>query len=84
MFKKTATAVILAAAAMLASAGPSAAQGMGRGPVASACAAEINRYCANLSHGGGAVRACLQAKRGKLSATCRNALDGTGYGRRWR
>jgi hypothetical protein len=82
MFTKAAAAAIILTAATLASAGTAAAQGRGGGIVASACAAEINRYCANVSHGSGAVRACLDARRGKLSARCRNALGSTGYGRR--
>lgn len=83
MFTKIAGASLIATAAMLASASPSAAQRAGYGPVASACSAEIARYCANERHGSGAVRACLQANRVKLSARCRRALANTGggYGR---
>jgi hypothetical protein len=83
MFTKLTTAVVIAGAAMLASASPGAAQGTGSGPVATVCAAEISKYCATQRHGGGAVRACLEARRSKLSARCRNALSGTGggYGR---
>ncbi len=82
MFTKTTAAICIAGAAMLASAGPSAAQRWGRGPVATACAAEISKYCARQRHGGGAVRACLEARRSKLSARCRHALNNTGFGRR--
>jgi hypothetical protein len=77
--------ISLAAVALLATGIPPAvAQGMGRGPVASACATEINTHCAKLSHGGGQVRACLQSHRRELSPECQTALDNTGYGRRWR
>jgi hypothetical protein len=57
--------------------------GMGRGPVAQACATEIGRYCGQLSHGGGQVRACLQSHVQEVSPGCKSALDHTGYGRRW-
>jgi hypothetical protein len=57
-------------------------RGMGRGPVAQACAAEIGRHCAGVSHGGGKVRACLNTHRASLSSGCGYALDHTGYGRR--
>lgn len=76
--------ISLATAALLAAGISSAvAQGMGRGPVAGACATEINTHCAKLSHGGGQVRACLQSHRRELSPECQKALDNTGYGRRW-
>lgn len=58
--------------------------GDGSGPVGVQCSREIGRYCSGMSHGGGAVRTCLQSHRGKLSRTCRSALDGTGGGRGWR
>lgn len=58
--------------------------GMGAGPVAVACEREIARYCSYARHGGGEVRRCLEMKRYKVSRTCRAALDGTGFGRRWR
>lgn len=51
------------------------------GPVASACTAEISRYCADKQHGNGAVRACLEANREQLAAQCAQALDTTGGGR---
>jgi hypothetical protein len=86
MIKKNAliATLILGAAAFAAPGGTAQAQGWGRGPVASACAREINRHCSHLEHGRGAVRACLQAHRGKLSRSCRSALRRTGRGWRWR
>ena len=90
MISKRTAMIIAAAATLLAATGTAQAQRMGRGmgtgsgPVASACAMEINRYCSNMRHGGGAVRSCLAARRTKLSRNCRWALNNTGYGRRWR
>ena len=77
------TFVSLATAALLATTTASA-QGTGQGPVAHACASEINQYCAHLSHGAGAVRSCLHSHRKSLSHDCRQALDHTGYGKGWR
>lgn len=58
------------------------AQGPGQGPVASACAGEIVKYCAGKEHGQGKIRACLEANKDKVSAACKTALDNTGPGRR--
>ena len=72
------------AAATLAAVVPASAQTRGRGdgsgPVGSACAREIGLYCAGVSHGRGAARACLQDHRAKLSRRCKAALDTTGGG----
>jgi hypothetical protein len=85
---KSTIALIFVAGAMFAAADAALAQGRGRGqgngPVASACASEIDRYCGHLQHGGGAVRRCLEAKRGRLSRSCRSTLNNTGFGNRWR
>ena len=62
------------------SAGPRG-QGMGTGPVATACKAEIADKCAGKQHGNRAVRACLEANRSSLSDACKTALDTTGGGR---
>lgn len=78
--KRTMIAVAATAVTMLVAAGAAYAQ---RGPVAYACDREIGRYCAHVSHGGGAVRACLQRHRWQLSRHCKSALDGTGGGRGW-
>lgn len=51
------------------------------GPVATQCAADIAKYCANLTHAGGAVRACLEEQASKVSPECRTALETTGRGR---
>ncbi len=72
------------AAVTLAATVPASAQTRGRGdgtgPVGTACAREIDRYCSGVSHGRGAARACLQDHRGKLSRRCKSALDNTGGG----
>jgi hypothetical protein len=51
------------------------------GPVAKACATDIQKICPNLGHNG-QTRSCLEANRDKVSAACRHALDTTGGGRR--
>jgi hypothetical protein len=83
MFTKR-IALIAAAAALLISADTAFAQGYGRGPVRSACATEIDRFCSDLQHGRGEVRACLQSNWRRLSHPCRSALRNTGGGWRWR
>lgn len=60
---------------------PAFAQG---GPVMTQCAVEITQYCADKEHGAGAVRACLEENRTKLSSSCEQALDTTGGGIRSR
>ncbi len=52
-----------------------------QGPVATACADDIAKYCADKEHGQGEVRACLEANEDKVSAACRTALETTGGGR---
>lgn len=51
------------------------------GPVAKACAADIQKLCPNKGHGQGQTRQCLEDNRDKVSAACRQALDTTGGGR---
>lgn len=58
-----------------------AALAQGKGPVAQSCGDEITKLCAGKEHGGGAVRACLEANKDKVSAACKAALDTTGPGR---
>ena len=79
MFLKTTTALMFAATMLT---GAAFAQPAKNGPVASACATEISKYCSADKHDG-AVRQCLEGKRAKLSAKCTAALDNTrGAGRR--
>ena len=84
MMMKGITIAIAAAAAMLISADIASAQGIGRGPVANACAPEIERYCAPERHGAGGARACLESNWRRLSHDCRSVLGRTGAGQRWR
>ena len=53
-----------------------------KGPVATACADEIAKFCADKEHGQGEVRACLEANKDKASEACKTALETTGPGRR--
>jgi hypothetical protein len=55
--------------------------GVGTGPVGTICDKDIKTYCADLKHGAGAVRSCLEENRAKVSQDCRTALDTTGGGR---
>ncbi len=73
--------IITAVALTLAMTGAAWAQGPGQGPVAASCGDEIAKLCAGKEHGGGAVRACLEANKDKVSAACKAALDTTGPGR---
>jgi hypothetical protein len=52
-----------------------------QGPVAAACKDDIPKYCAGKEHGGGEVRACLEASKDKVSAQCKTALDSAGPGK---
>jgi hypothetical protein len=74
----------LAIAAALACAAPAMAQRHepGTGPVAEACQKDIETLCLGKEHGQGAVRACLEDNKAKVSAACASALDSTGPGRR--
>jgi len=72
---------VIVAAILAASTLPAAAQGAGQGPVATACKADIEKHCAGKPHGGGEVRACLEAKKAEVSAGCKAALDSTGPGK---
>ena len=71
---------IMASASYAQMAGPRG-QGMGTGPVATACKAEIADKCAGKQHGNRAVRTCLESNRSSLSEACKTALDTTGGGR---
>jgi hypothetical protein len=84
MVTKPIAILVASAAYLFVCAGAASAQGFGRGPVATFCAPEISRYCAHERHGAGAVRACLESNRRRLSHDCRNALGSTAGGQRWR
>jgi hypothetical protein len=79
---KTAGALVLAGFTMA-----SAAQAQqGTGPVATACKDAAAKFCADIPHGQGRVRSCLEANKDKVAATCQEALathgpaKGTGQG----
>lgn len=79
---RTAGCVFAAVGLALLNALPAQAQqGRGQGPVAQACAADIGKFCEGLTHGGGKVRACLEANKDKVSAQCSTALATHGPGR---
>jgi len=69
----------LVAAAMLAFPPLAFAQ---RGPVAAACVSDIEAYCKGLPHVTRAVRNCLEKNKDKVGASCRDALNATGWGYR--
>jgi hypothetical protein len=71
----------LGAAAMVALLGGSAFAQQGSGPVATACADDLAKYCAGKSHGNREARTCLEANKAKVSAACKTALDTTGGGK---
>ena len=57
-------------------------RGMGTGPVAQLCMNEISKFCAEVEHGSGQVRACLEKRKSELGEACTIALDNTGWGRK--
>lgn len=69
---------LIASAAMLVAPLAASAQ---RGPVASACTEDIETYCKGLPHVNRAVRNCLERNKDKVAASCRQALDTSGFGR---
>ena len=50
------------------------------GPVATSCADDIAKLCADKPHDG-SVRICLEQNYDKVSTACKTALDTTGGGR---
>jgi hypothetical protein len=44
-----------------------------RAKVRAACAADVQRFCANIERGKGALRACLEANQKDLSPACSTA-----------
>jgi hypothetical protein len=63
---------LLPAAALAEGAGPQT-QFEARAKVREACAADAQRFCANVERGKGAMRTCLQAHETQLSEGCRAA-----------
>lgn len=52
-----------------------------QGPVASACAVEMEKLCAGKSHVQREMRNCLEDNKDKVSAACKTALETTGPGK---
>lgn len=73
--------IAAAAGALLIIGGVALAQGTGTGPVGTQCKDDIAKFCAGKQHGGGEVRACLEANKTKVQAACKTALEATGPGR---
>ncbi len=53
----------------------------GSGPVSTACASDMTKFCAGKSHENREMRTCLEANKAKVSAACKTALDTTGPGK---
>lgn len=68
----------IASAVAVTLAGAAAAQ---TGPVASACKADIAKFCVGKGHGNRQTRTCLERHKDKVSASCKTALETTGGGR---
>jgi hypothetical protein len=65
---------VLPLAALAQSTAPQAAdQREGRSAVRAACAADIQKFCANIERARGAMRSCLEAHDKDLSASCKAA-----------
>jgi hypothetical protein len=54
-------------------AAPSGDQQDGRGKTRTACAADIQKFCANIERAKGAMRSCLEAHENDLTASCKAA-----------
>jgi Cysteine rich repeat len=77
MHKKTfGIALVLAVLPMTAfaqSAGPQTTAPEAREKVRAACAADVQKFCANIERAKGAMRACLEAHDAQVSADCKAA-----------
>ena len=69
---------VIAAAALLVTVSTAPAQ---NGPVAGACASEIEKYCKGLPHVTAPCATAWEENREKASPACREALGSTGFGR---
>jgi len=81
-FALVAASVALAATLVLAGAQPSQAATIGYadalGQLATACGADINRFCSKANLGGGEVAECLERHSDRVSAACKVAAAETG------
>jgi hypothetical protein len=71
------TMIAMAALGGLASA-PARAQHMGSPQEQNACSRDASRFCRKDLGNDGAVQSCLQAHRGRLSASCRKVFESHG------
>jgi hypothetical protein len=68
-----ALAMVPMAAALAQTATPDPAKQEARARYRAACAADVQKFCANIERGKGATRACLTAHETQLSETCKAA-----------
>lgn len=73
-------AVLLTVAAAGSVVAQAPSKGPGQGPVVTQCKDDIAKFCADKKHDG-EVRACLETKKGQVTAACKTALDTTGAGK---
>lgn len=64
---------VTAALAQDASQPSSAAASEAREKVRAACASDVQKFCANIERGKGAMRGCLQTHESELSSACKAA-----------
>ena len=64
---------LLPMTAVAQSAAPQAAAPEAREKVRAACAADVQKFCANIERAKGAMRACLEAHDSQVSAGCKAA-----------
>jgi Cysteine rich repeat len=69
----TALLLSLLPAAALAQSAPSPERAEAREKVRTACAADIQRFCANIERAKGAVRSCLEQNQTSISQECNAA-----------
>ena len=50
------------------------AAGAASKPRWSACTAEVQKFCANIEHGKGKIRSCLEGHATELSGTCKTRM----------
>jgi hypothetical protein len=55
---------------------PSPSLKLARGKMHAACAADLEKFCAGVERGNGALRECLRAHRAELSSDCISARAG--------
>jgi len=66
---------LLPLTALAQSPGPETARGEARQKVREACAADVQKFCANVERAKGAMRSCLKAHESELSPGCKAARE---------